>query len=708
MRPVRGDVTVGDAPRQENADPAFRAIAEASPFGALVADADGNCSYANPALCALAGRPAAGLAGRGWLEAVALPDREGLLAGWKQARSSGEAARCRLRVIRPDGWTSVVTAHVTPALPWFDGCVLTLEDVTERETFERLVQDSEARFRNLFESIADAIVVAGPDRVIRMVNPAAEVMLGRRASELTGQSASILYADAAAFEHVGRMMRGWDRKSPLLLEAEFRRADGATFPGDTRICPFEDDFGNVVGYIGLVRDVTARRQVEDERKAWEAALRESEERYRGTFESLHDAFYETDLAGVFRAVSPSARALLGYAPEELVGTDSRPLYAVPAEQDRLMALLARGRVVNDFEVTLLHRDGSPVETSLNAKIVTDASGAPRAVQGTARDIRERKRAEAERDRIFRLSVDMIAVVNERGRFLRLNPAWERQMGYAEAELLGQSVWHFVHPADRSWTLERVSSTSRGEEVRDLNLRFCDRRGAYRWLSWTFTAITSEGLSYCVARDVTEEMKSRQQMEEMVEVLQANAAALAEQAAELDQLRVEAERLANCDMLTGVANRRAWFGQAVDSRPTAVAIFDIDRFKQVNDSYGHPAGDTVLCEVARRLSDALPDDAFLGRIGGEEFAVLFYGSFAEACAAGERCELAVASRPIDLAGALLINVTVSGGLARWRPGESSREQSLALTYEAADHALYEAKATGRQRLVVACDPSQAAA
>jgi diguanylate cyclase (GGDEF)-like protein len=212
-------------------------------------------------------------------------------------------------------------------------------------------------------------------------------------------------------------------------------------------------------------------------------------------------------------------------------------------------------------------------------------------------------------------------------------------------------------------------------------------------------MSQSGEAYLVARDVTSEVESRQEMEELLEVLRASTAAMAEQNAELDQLREQAEYLANHDTLTGTLNRRAWFATAAAARPTAIAIFDIDHFKRVNDTYGHPAGDAVLVEVARRLDSVLPSDAYLGRLGGEEFAVLFTGPLAQARAASARCIEAVAAGAVVLPTGESLQVTVSGGLAAWQSRRRSREDSLVATYDAADRALYEAKHTGRHRLVV---------
>jgi diguanylate cyclase (GGDEF)-like protein len=131
--------------------------------------------------------------------------------------------------------------------------------------------------------------------------------------------------------------------------------------------------------------------------------------------------------------------------------------------------------------------------------------------------------------------------------------------------------------------------------------------------------------------------------------------------------------------------------------TAVAIFDIDHFKSINDTYGHPAGDVVLREVVNRISVTIGEHGLVGRLGGEEFAVLFRGPLREAMAAARACIEAIPAETIELQGAQ-VTVSVSGGFAPWTPGAS--EDALESTYEAADRALYSAKQQGRRRLEVA--------
>jgi two-component system chemotaxis response regulator CheY len=175
------------------------------------------------------------------------------------------------------------------------------------------------------------------------------------------------------------------------------------------------------------------------------------------------------------------------------------------------------------------------------------------------------------------------------------------------------------------------------------------------------------------------------------------------------LQQELERRALQDSLTGVLNRGA-INQALDielrrrSRtqlPAAVVMVDVDHFKQVNDTHGHAVGDDVLKEVARRMAAALrPYDA-LGRFGGEEFLIVLPDcSPASACEVAERVRSAVAASPAAVSGTgsgVAVAVTVSLGVACIESHSQETGHSL---MNRADAAMYRAKTTGRNRVVMA--------
>jgi diguanylate cyclase (GGDEF)-like protein len=124
------------------------------------------------------------------------------------------------------------------------------------------------------------------------------------------------------------------------------------------------------------------------------------------------------------------------------------------------------------------------------------------------------------------------------------------------------------------------------------------------------------------------------------------------------------------------------------------MLDIDKFKSINDTYGHGAGDEVIREVAARVRAGIRHSDVLGRYGGEEFAVVLPDHDGAAADLAERMRRAVADEPVPTRAGPL-RVTISVGLAHLQPSDTGLDQMLAR----ADHALYRAKESGRNRVVV---------
>jgi diguanylate cyclase (GGDEF)-like protein len=185
-------------------------------------------------------------------------------------------------------------------------------------------------------------------------------------------------------------------------------------------------------------------------------------------------------------------------------------------------------------------------------------------------------------------------------------------------------------------------------------------------------------------------------------------AVAERTSELQELNGRLERLAVTDGLTGVFNHRRFQEQLAaevlrsqrTGRPVSVLMFDVDLFKRVNDSMGHPAGDELLRRLAQVIQSTLRQTDLLARYGGEEFAVILPETpKSEGVAAAERARMAVEEQ-VNLGGRWTQRVTVSVGVATW-PENGKTPQALLV---AADQALYSAKHEGRNKVV----PSKVAA
>ncbi|MEL6346179.1 MAG: diguanylate cyclase [Myxococcota bacterium] len=265
--------------------------------------------------------------------------------------------------------------------------------------------------------------------------------------------------------------------------------------------------------------------------------------------------------------------------------------------------------------------------------------------------------------------DMISTHHADGRFEQVTPSCQRILGYACHELIGVPLQTLLHPDDRD-----VLSRHEGRGGDAIRCRMRRRDGDWIWLEMAFNAAwTEDGEKLIVvSRDV-----SRQH------ALEQELLALIQQ-----------------DPLTGLLNRRAAF-EALHSfpytpdRPLTMAILDLDHFKRINDTYGHPAGDQALKVFAELLRDNLRGSDLMARIGGEEFMILLPGANPEAARmVVDRIREKLSALRIHT-GTSVFQITVSVGQATMLPQDTP--DSL---YQRADRALYEAKAKGRNRVELA--------
>lgn len=285
-----------------------------------------------------------------------------------------------------------------------------------------------------------------------------------------------------------------------------------------------------------------------------------------------------------------------------------------------------------------------------------------------------------RETAYRTVVDSIEDVifrtDAKGRWTFLNPAWARISGRSVADTLHGSFLHHIHPEDRQRVLDNLTPlyTHLVTQCRQ-EMRYLRPDGGIRWIAaLSQVSVDDHGAiigTFGTLRDIT----VRKSLEA--------------------QLTVQA----TTDPLTGLLNRRA-FIERVDTElamraNTTLAMLDIDHFKLVNDTHGHPAGDLVLQAFADICRAAVGADAVVGRIGGEEFAVLLAGlAVPEAEPVLERLRAAIQATRIDIGGET-VTITASIGATEIAAGPTASE-----LLKRADRALYEAKNAGRNRLRLA--------
>jgi len=237
-------------------------------------------------------------------------------------------------------------------------------------------------------------------------------------------------------------------------------------------------------------------------------FKESEEKFRTIFESSNDAMMLLDEGGFVDGNDATLKVFglkskdefLGFPPGELSppfqpdGTDS-----VEAAKERIAVAMRDGR--NFFEWTHKRADGRPfpAEVMLSAMTLEGRT----VIQGTVRDITERKRAVEDLERLFNLSGSMVCIIGFDGFFKRVSPAFSETLGYTPEELLSRPVADFIHPDDRKKTLSaRNEKLKKGMGIFDFENRYICRDGSFRWLSWTSRSVPDDSVIFAMAYDIT--------------------------------------------------------------------------------------------------------------------------------------------------------------------------------------------------------------
>lgn len=261
-----------------------------------------------------------------------------------------------------------------------------------------------------------------------------------------------------------------------------------------------------ISAIVIVRRDFRRLQQADD------ALHETNRRVHDLYNLAPCGYHSLNKDGVFVDINETELSWLGYTREEVVGQKRFVDLTTPTSAEKFRTMFSRfvreGNVEN-VEFELVRRNGTVLVTLLNATAVRDNAGNFLFSRSTLYDITGRKQAEEERDRFFRLSRDLLCVADFDGYFRRLNPAWEKTLGYTNEELMAKPLREFVHPDDITRNAGERARQFTGSETIDYENRYRCRDGSYRWLRWHAVPWVSERLIYASARDITDEKRLQQ-------------------------------------------------------------------------------------------------------------------------------------------------------------------------------------------------------
>ncbi len=564
----------------------------------------------------------------------------------------------------------------------------TVQDITERTKAEQALVQSEARFKGVFESGMIGHLFWDARGDISDANETFLQMVGYTKEEVL--SGTVHWRDMTPPEYREQDDRALqeviDKGVITPIEKEYLRKDGTRIPVLLGAATLP---GPDVSGVAYVIDITDKKRSED-------AHRLAEENFLLLLNSTAEAIYGIDMQGRCSFVNPACLRMLGYDDgTELIGRDMHELIhhsredgsRYPLEECRIYRAFKSGEGSHVDDEVLWRRDGSsfPVEY-WSYPMYQDGAVVGSVV--TFVDISDRKQAELEREQLLH---DM----GERVKELRC------MFGITEAIRRHTSLEEIFHE-----TVRLIPQGWHHSEYTRARIIFDDREFAedpFQPSEWKLALDLIIGNQYRGAVEVylTKEFPELDEgpfLQQERNLLNGIVKTLSE-AIERKSAEAELQHLVAHDALTGLYNRKILEQKVTGEilraaryeRPLSVFLLDLDHFKRINDTHGHPAGDRVLRDFAQILQESVRGTDYAARYGGEEFVVVLPETEpAKAELLAERLRGAIAEHPISLEDGKPLNVTVSIGIASFPEHARSWKELL----QAADTAMYEAKVKGR--------------
>jgi diguanylate cyclase (GGDEF)-like protein/PAS domain S-box-containing protein len=659
----------------------FRSVWETTTDAALIIDEASIIRFANPAVRDLFGYSAEELVG----QSLALiqppeshaPHRAGmeryLTTGQKRLdwRATEKVARHRDGREIP---VEVVFSEMTLATG--RGFVGFLRDIQARKRTNEELQGSRALFATIFASSPIPIVISRvADGRFFEANQAALALFGFSREQVIGKTTIEMnvWPTADGRERLLHRLRTEGRV--VNYDIQLRTADGSLL--DVLYSAQVAQFSDEACIIATIVDVTARKRAEE-------LQREYEQRFAKVFHSSPDAIVISRLSdGVYLEINDAWVRLSGYSREEALGRSSFELdiWVNPADREHLVQTLASGTTVRQFDFQFRRKGGDVAQALMSAEII-ELRG-EKCLLSLLSDITERRLAVEKLRESERRFADVVDAAGEyvwetdiNGRYLYVSERIEKVLGYTAAEVLGKTAYDFMtqEEIDR---LERWFDTrpDPGTPIRNLEHMSITKDGQHIWQQVSGVPIFNPAGQRIGYRGTGFEITERKLAEQRIEELATRDALT-----QLPNRRLLADRLSQ-----GILAAQRSGGLI------AVLFVDLDRFKTINDSLGHAAGDDLLRSVAARLQDLMRKGDTLARLGGDEFVVVLEAlRVAEDAGAVAQKIIATLSEPYLIDGNTL-TTSASIGISVF-PGDAPDGSTLIRN---ADMAMYFAKEHGRR-------------
>jgi len=422
--------------------------------------------------------------------------------------------------------------------------VLAMEDVTARKKAEEDLVNAGALQNAIFNSANFSSIATDEKGVIQIFNVGAERMLGYEAAEVTNKITPadisdpqevIARAKALSSELQTTITPGFEalvfkasRGIEDIYELTYIRKDGTRFPAIVSVTALRDDQENIIGYLLIGTDNTARKHVEAERMLLDQRIRDQQFYTRSLIESNIDALITTDPRGIITDVNRQMEILTGSTRDELIGAPFKDYFTNPDRAEAgIRLVLAEGKVT-DYELTAHTKSGIETVVSYNASTFYDRDRKLQGVFAAARDVTARKQVEAERmlldqrvrdlqfytRSLIESNVDALITTDPRGIISDVNKQMEELTGCTRDELIGAPFKdYFTDPDFAEAGIKLVLAEGK---VKDYELTARARDGQQTIVSYNATTFYDRDRKlqgvFAAARDVTERSRLEKQMQ----------------------------------------------------------------------------------------------------------------------------------------------------------------------------------------------------
>jgi diguanylate cyclase (GGDEF)-like protein/PAS domain S-box-containing protein len=566
-------------------------------------------------------------------------------------------------------------------------------DITERKWAEEALQESQSLYQTVIEDQTDPICRWLPDTTLTFVNTAYCNYFGKSKEDLLG-TRFISFLPQETQDDIQKVIDRMLRREISTISIEVLNLDSQ---GSQRWMvwayhPIASKNGETIYFQSVGRDITERKKAEDE-------LRKSESKIRAITDSAQDAILMMDPKGQVSYWNPAAERILGYTSVEAIGQNLHHLIVPQRYHEAhntafpVFQKTGKGAAIGKtHEIQARGKDGSeiPIRLSLSS---LEINGEWYSV-GIISDITDRKKAEqALNDAHWRLKSIIEGTHigtwewNIQTGETVFNDVWAQIIGYTLDEISPTSIntWeNFTHPDDWKQSAELQARHLSGElPYYDIESRMKHKDGHWVWVHSRGSVISRSAdgkplMMFGTHNDITD----RKRLEEKL----------------LHQ--------ATTDELTAISNRHHFLELALSElkrstrfdRPLSLLMLDIDHFKQINDTYGHAVGDQALIFLTKICLKNIRDIDIFARLGGDEFVLLLPETNSErAYEIAERLLLTLKEESLECPG-MQVPITLSVGIASLTNIQETIESLLAR----ADKALYQAKETGRNRIICSDD------